>query len=226
MRVIGTPSTCSSFAPVKCGMVPLLGTPNVALLGLALSQATNPLKSVASTAGPTTMPNSKRAGSDTGTKSLFRSKLGLFSTMGNTYIVGPVVTRIVAPSGLAFLTHLIPISPSPPVRFSTMTVRSSSRPTCWASRRQSVSPPPPAAKGKIILVGGPDSPNASLAIRDNDRPAQPAMKLRRSTVLSPTGALVDYIRVCSRLNPYQSCHRRHSQFRLRWSLVRLEPLSA
>ena len=38
---IGTPSTSSSFDPVKCGMVPLLGTPNVALPGLALSQATN-----------------------------------------------------------------------------------------------------------------------------------------------------------------------------------------
>ena len=37
-------------------------------------------------------------------------------------MVGPVVTRMVDPSGLAFLTHLMPISPSPPVRFSTMMV--------------------------------------------------------------------------------------------------------
>ena len=41
-------------------------------------------------------------------------------------MVGPVVTRMVVPSGLAPFTALIPISPSPPVRFSTMTLRSSS----------------------------------------------------------------------------------------------------
>src|SRR5258707_724743 len=35
--------------------------------------------------------------SETGTKSLFRSKLGSVSTIGNRYIVGPVVTRMVAP---------------------------------------------------------------------------------------------------------------------------------
>src|ERR1019366_3106725 len=100
------PSTCSSFDPVKCGMVPLLGTPYVALLGVALSQATNCLKSFASTAGPATTPNSKRASSETGAKSLFKTKLGSVSTIGSRYIVGQVVTRIVVPSGLAFLTDL------------------------------------------------------------------------------------------------------------------------
>src|ERR1700682_1945762 len=34
------PSTSPSLEPVKCGMVPLLGTPNVALPGLALRHAT------------------------------------------------------------------------------------------------------------------------------------------------------------------------------------------
>src|SRR3979490_1092900 len=58
------PSTSSSLDPVKCGMVPWLGTPNVALSGLAFSQATNCVKSnclkfPASTAGPTTTQNSK-----------------------------------------------------------------------------------------------------------------------------------------------------------------------
>src|SRR2546423_9999644 len=111
------PSTCSSLDPMKCGIVPLLGTPNVALLGFAFNQATNPLKSFASTAAPATTPNSKRASSETGRKSFFRSKLGSASTIGNRYMVGPVVTSIVAPSGLAFLTALIPISPSAPVIF-------------------------------------------------------------------------------------------------------------
>src|ERR1700731_2596415 len=172
------PSTCSSFDPMKCGMVPLLGTPNATLLGLALSQATNCLKSVASTAGPVTTPNSKRASSETGMKSLYRSKLGSASTIGSRYIVGPVVARIEVPSGLAFLTHLIPIRPSPPGRFSTMMVRSSSWPAYCATSRQSVSPPPPAENGKINLVSEPDSPDASPAIADNDRPTHPDTKLR------------------------------------------------
>src|SRR5450432_2537476 len=179
------PSTCSSLVPAKWGIVPLLGTPNVALPGLALSQATNCLKSFASAAGPATTPNSKRASSETGMKSRAVSKLGSVSTIGSRYIVGPVVTRIVVPSELAFLTDLIPISPSPPVRFSTITVRSRSWPTCCARIRQSVSPPPPAAKGKITLVKGPDSPSASPANAETDRPAHPAMKLRRSTPALP-----------------------------------------
>ena len=66
-------------------------------------------------------------------------------------MVGPVVTRIVVPSGPAPLTDLIPISPSPPVRFSTITLRSSSGPRCWPTSRQSASPPPPAANGKTIF---------------------------------------------------------------------------
>ena len=49
-------------------------------------------------------------------------------------MVGPVVIRIVVPSGLALITALIPISPSPPVRFSTMTLRSSSGPRCCADQ--------------------------------------------------------------------------------------------
>ena len=48
---------------------------------------------------------------------LRRVKLGVVSTIGSRYIVGPVVTRMVVPSGLAPFTALMPISPSPPVRF-------------------------------------------------------------------------------------------------------------
>ena len=108
-------------------MVPLLGTPNVALSGLAFSQATNCLKSLTSagTAVPTKTQNSNRVSWLTGTKSFAASKLGVVSTIGSRYIVGPVVTRMVVPSGLAPFTALMPISPSPPVRFSTMMLRSS-----------------------------------------------------------------------------------------------------
>ena len=42
-------------------------------------------------------------------------------------MVGPVVTRMVAPSGAAFITDLIAISPSPPVRFSTMKLTAEQR---------------------------------------------------------------------------------------------------
>src|SRR5437868_12932868 len=87
------PSTCSSFEPMKCGMVPLLGTPKVALPGLALSHATNCWKSVALMEGLATTANSKRASSETGTKSLAVSKLGVTSVIGSRYMVGPVVTR-------------------------------------------------------------------------------------------------------------------------------------
>src|SRR6267378_1906194 len=87
----------------KCGMVPLRGTPNVAWSGLAFSQATNCLKSLTSagTAVPTKTQNSNRVSWPTGTKSLAASKLGAVSTIGSRYIVGPVVTRMVVPSGLA-----------------------------------------------------------------------------------------------------------------------------
>ena len=103
-------------------MVPLLGTPKVALPGLALSHATNCWKSLASMAGLAATANSKRASSETGTKSLAVSKLGVTSVIGSRYMVGPVVTKIVEPSAAAPLTDLIPIRPSPPVRFSTMTL--------------------------------------------------------------------------------------------------------
>ena len=43
-------------------------------------------------------------------------------------MVGPVVIRTVVPSAAAFITDLIPIRPSAPVRFSTMMVRSSAPP--------------------------------------------------------------------------------------------------
>ena len=75
-------------------------------------------------ARPRSRIRSERAG-DTGTKSFAVSKLGSVSTIGSRYMVGPVVTRMVVPSGLAPFTALIPISPSPPVRFSTITLRSS-----------------------------------------------------------------------------------------------------
>jgi len=44
-------------------------------------------------------------------------------------------------------------------------------------------------------------------------PAQLAMNFLRSTVLSPLDVLTDYIRLRTRLKPYQSCHRQHPQFR-------------
>src|SRR5579872_2368693 len=50
--------------------------------------------------------------------------------------------------------------------------------------RQSVSPPPPAANGKIILVSGPESATALPASVDNESPAHPAIKPRRSTCSS------------------------------------------
>src|SRR5205809_6475793 len=175
------PSACSSRDPLKCGMVPLLGTPNVALSGLAFSQATNCVKSLTSagTAVPTKTQNSNRASWLTGTKSFAVSKLGVVSTIGSRYIVGPVVTRMVAPSGLAPFTALMPIRPSPPVRFSTMMLRSSNGPRCCASNRHSASPPPPAAKGKMILVSGPDCASAWPVHAANDHAALPARKSRR-----------------------------------------------
>ena len=110
-------------------------------------------------------------------------------------MVGPVVTRMVVPSGLAPLTALIPISPSPPVRFSTMTLRSSSGAICCARIRHSASPPPPAANGKTIFVSGPDWANASPALADNARLAHPAMKLRRSMFPSPAGDFAHHARL-------------------------------
>src|SRR5215203_4345461 len=175
------PSACSSRDPVKCGMVPLLGTPNVALSGLAFSQATNCWKSLTSagTAVPTKIQNSNRTSWLTGTKSFAASKLGVVSTIGSRYIVGPVVTRMVAPSGLAPLTALMPIKPSPPERFSTMMLRSSKGPICCASKRHSASPPPPAANGKIILVSGPDCASAWPVHAASEHAALPARKSRR-----------------------------------------------
>ena len=137
---------------MKCGMVPLLGTPNDALSGCAFSQATNPLKSAASIVGLITTANSNRASSDTGTKSFAVSKLGVVSTIGSRYIVGPVVTSTMLPSGLAPFTALMPMRPSPPVRFSTTMVRCSAGAISCAISRHSVSPPAPAANGKIIFV--------------------------------------------------------------------------
>src|SRR6476661_8173335 len=61
--------------------------------------------------------------------------------------------------------------------------------------RQSVSPPPPAANGKIILVSGPESANASFASVDNESPAHPAIKLRRSICFSRSDYLAQYIRL-------------------------------
>jgi hypothetical protein len=121
-----------------------------------LIQATSCAKSFTSIDGLATTANSKRASWDTGTKSLGGSKLGSFSTIGSRYMVGPVVTRMVVPSGLAPFTALMPISPSPPVRFSTMKLRSRSAGRYCANWRHSMSPLPPAAKGKMILVSGPD----------------------------------------------------------------------
>ena len=106
--------------------------------------------------GLTATTNSKRASCEIGTKSLAVLKLGSVSTMDSKYMVGPVVTRIVAPSGVAPFTDLIPISPSPPVRFSTMKLRSSMGPRYCAISRHSMSPLPPAANGKMIRVSGPD----------------------------------------------------------------------
>ena len=90
--------------------------------------ATNCLKSVTPIDGLTATTNSKRASCETGTKSFAESKLGWFSTIGSRYMVGPVVTRTVALSGAAPFTARMPIRPSPPVRFSTMKLRSSSGP--------------------------------------------------------------------------------------------------
>ena len=177
------PSIASSRDPVKCGMVPLLGTPNDDLAGLALSQVTSAEKSFAPVAGPATTANSKRASSETGTKSLAWSKLGFASTIGNRYMVGPVVIRIVVPSGAAFITDLIPIRPSAPVRFSTMMVRSSARRRCSAMRRHSMSPLPPAANGKISLVSGPDWASALPGLARASAPAHPAMNSRRSIAI-------------------------------------------
>jgi len=115
-------------------------------------------------------------------------KLGTVSVIGSRYMVGPVVTRTMVPSGLALITDLIPISPSPPVRFSTMTLRSSSGAILCATIRHSASPLPPAANGKMILVSGPDWANATPALADNARPAHPAMKLRRSMFSPPQPA--------------------------------------
>src|SRR3954465_9138650 len=191
------PSTCSSFEPMKCGMVPLLGTPKVVLPGLALSHATNCVKSVAPMAGLATTANSKRTSSETGTKSRAVSKLGVTSVLGSRYMVGPVVTRIVEPSGAAPLTDLILIRPSPPVRFSTMTLRSSDGPRCCANTRQSASPLPPAAKGKMILVSGPDWPSAPPAFAVNDKAAHPAMKFRRSIVVFSYGSVAGLLQQTS-----------------------------
>src|SRR5882724_8163058 len=175
------PSACSSRDPLKCGMVPLLGTPNVAWSGLAFNQATNCLKSLTSagTAVPTKTQNSKRASWLTGTKSFAASKLGVVSTIGSRYIVGPVVTRMVVPSGLADFAALIPISPSPPVRFSTMILRSSGWLMFCASTRQSASPPPPAANGKMIFVSGPDCADAWPDIASSAHAALPLRNSRR-----------------------------------------------
>ena len=128
------------------------------------------------------MPNSKRASSETGTKSLAVSKLGSASTIGNRYMVGPVVTSTVAPSGLAPFTALIPISPSPPVRFSTMMVRSNVALMSCARMRHSVSPPPPAENGKMIRVSGPDAACAAPAFTTSGKQRQPAHEV--STVHS------------------------------------------
>src|SRR5882757_8301714 len=179
---------------MKCGMVPLLGTPYVALSGLALSHATNCLKSFTSMKGLATTPNSKRASSDTGTKSLDVSKLGVTSVIGSRYMVGPVVTRTVDPSAAAPLTDLMPINPSPPVRFSTMTVRLSSGPRLWATTRHSASPPPPAAKGKMIF-NGPDCASALPEPATSDHPMLPAKNPRRSIFGFPSYDLAHYNRL-------------------------------
>ena len=123
--------------------------------------------------------NSKRASSETGMKSFTGSKLGWFSTIGNRYMVGPVVTRMVVPSGLAPFTDLMPISPSPPVRFSTMKLRSSSGGRYCASCRHSMSPLPPAANGKTIRVSGPDWARAAPIGAAAEKTRPPATKSRR-----------------------------------------------
>ena len=85
-------------------------------------------------------------------KSFAVSKLGVVSTIGSRYMVGPVVTSTMLPSGLAPFTALMPIRPSPPVRFSTTMVRCSTGAISCAISRHSVSPPAPAANGKMILL--------------------------------------------------------------------------
>ncbi|MGY3510895.1 hypothetical protein ACVIQY_003870 [Bradyrhizobium sp. USDA 3051] len=160
-------------------MVPLLGTPNEVLSGCAFSQAANDLKSTASTAGLITSANSKRASSETGTKSFAASKLGIVSTIGSRYIVGPVVTSTMLPSGLPPFTALMPIRPSPPVRFSTKMVRCSAGAISCAISRHSVSPPAPAANGKMILVS-PACARVAPTCASSGRLRHRTMNLRRS----------------------------------------------
>ena len=52
-----------------------------------------------------------------------------------------------------------------------------------------------------------------LHLSDHDRPAQPAMKIRRSTPASPSDVPAYYIRLHCQLKSYQSCHRDVSRFK-------------
>ena len=52
-----------------------------------------------------------------------------------------------------------------------------------------------------------------LHLSDHDRPAQPAMKIRRSTPASPSDVPAYYIRLHCQLKSYQSCHRDRSRFK-------------
>ncbi|MBB2734476.1 DNA-binding transcriptional LysR family regulator [Bradyrhizobium japonicum] len=94
-------------------------------------------------------------------------------------MVGPVVTSTMLPSALAPFTALMPIRPSPPVRFSTTMVRCSAGAISCAISRHSVSPPAPAANGKIIFVS-PACACDPPACANSGKPRHPAMKLRRS----------------------------------------------
>ena len=97
--------------------------------------------------------------------------------------------RIVAPSGLAPLTDLIPISPSPPVRFSTITERSSG----WLRflRDQPAERVAAAAgrEGKDDFGERPGLGECIARSRGQCQTAIAAKKLRRSMFPSPTDDL-------------------------------------
>ena len=144
--------------------------------------------------GPMTMPNSKRASRETGTKSFvgIEARLGLHHRQqihGRTggHEDGGAV-------GIGALDRLDPDQPVAAGAVLDDDVRSSSWPMRCASTRHSVSPPPPAANGKMILVNDAACARAAFVLANSGHARDAVMKSRRSIPRPSCSNLAHYSR--------------------------------
>src|SRR5690606_34604994 len=103
--------------------------------------------------GFTTMTSGDATAWVSASKSRSASYLRFFTRVGVIVIMLALVTRIVWPSGSAFLTASAAMAPFAPVRFSTTNGWPSFSVNCAATIRATWSIGPPAAKLTTILTG-------------------------------------------------------------------------